>query len=348
VATIKQLLDGAIAANDQSTVMDLVSLCIEQHDSKHKPLVDEVFVPAIKLLMSHKNPRWAFGWWSPKQAKPFFSSLSAAHADLVIQSLLPFGRIAHQAERVLSYVAETHAALIWAFFLQRLEDKQEHEDDRYEAFPHRLHDLVKPLSRDVRLAVDAVHARYRPNDPLFRFRAGRLLSTVFPAQSQDFLSVLADMAENGPDDDINFILGVFENYEGPPAIHGILKTLVNRLPEGDSRLVRIDICLQSTGVVAGEFGFVQAHRRKRTEFQPWLEDERPKVKAFAEEYLRTLDGRIASEQRSAEQGVELRKLGFEDEESFDEEVPEFESPPAVEELEEEASHGEIGTGDERE
>jgi hypothetical protein len=91
-----------------------------------------------------------------------------------------------------------------------------------------------------------------------------------------------------------------------------LKALVNRLPENDSRLVEVDICLQNTGVVGGEFGFVEAFRRKKVEMASWLEDDRPAVKAFAKEYIRKLDGRIASEQRSAEHRKELQKRAFEE------------------------------------
>jgi hypothetical protein len=44
----------------------------------------------------------------------------------------------------------------------------------------------------------------------------------------------------------------------------------------------------------------------------WLEDNRSPVRTFAAEYIRKLDGRIASEQRSAEHRRELQKRAFED------------------------------------
>ena len=43
----------------------------------------------------------------------------------------------------------------------------------------------------------------------------------------------------------------------------------------------------------------------------WLDDPRPRIKSFAAEYIRRLDQRIASEQRSAEQMKEQRKRDFE-------------------------------------
>jgi hypothetical protein len=139
-----------------------------------------------------------------------------------------------------------------------------------------------------------------------------LLATVFPAFPDEFAKSLSDMAANGTDDDIGFILGILQNYKGEPAMHSVLIALVNRVPGDDPRLSEVDISLQNTGVVRGEFGFVEAFRRKKAEMESWLEDDRPRVRSFAKEYIRKLDGRIASEQRSAEQSKELQKRAFED------------------------------------
>jgi hypothetical protein len=65
--------------------------------------------------------------------------------------------------------------------------------------------------------------------------------------------------------------------------------------------------LESTGVISGQFGFVEAYQRKKDEVSPWLKDPRPKVRAFAERYQRTLDRSIAAEQRRSETDYELRR-----------------------------------------
>ncbi|MHB1925638.1 MAG: hypothetical protein ACYCRD_00005, partial [Leptospirillum sp.] len=75
----------------------------------------------------------------------------------------------------------------------------------------------------------------------------------------------------------------------------------------------VEICISKTGVVSGEFGMVKAFQERSAEITPWLDDERPQVKAFAERYIRRLDERIKFEQRSAEQRKALRKLEFDSE-----------------------------------
>jgi hypothetical protein len=76
---------------------------------------------------------------------------------------------------------------------------------------------------------------------------------------------------------------------------------------------RIEIALQSTGVVSGEFGFVDAYRRKKHEIAAWSTEARPKVVAFATRYMDQLDRRMAYEQRQAEQQKELRRIAYEGE-----------------------------------
>jgi len=64
----------------------------------------------------------------------------------------------------------------------------------------------------------------------------------------------------------------------------------------------------------GEFGFVEAFQRKKAEMEAWLSDPRQKVREFAEKYRRSLERRIASEQRRSESDHELRRREWPDEE----------------------------------
>jgi hypothetical protein len=80
---------------------------------------------------------------------------------------------------------------------------------------------------------------------------------------------------------------------------------------------------ESTGVVAGEFGFVHALREKKRVVETWLSDSRPRVAQFAERYIPRLDTRIASHQREAVQRREMRRRDYErDDDDESDERPE--------------------------
>ncbi|MGY8682909.1 hypothetical protein Q2941_34825 [Bradyrhizobium sp. UFLA05-153] len=123
------------------------------------------------------------------------------------------------------------------------------------------------------------------------------------------------LVERGVDDDINFVLSLLRAYSGGTFLHDLCKSLIGVLPDGDKRIGQVQMILDSTGVVRGEFGMVQAYQRKKDEIQPWLSDSRPKVRAFAEAHIRALDREIASEQRRSEAEYELRRRDWPEDES---------------------------------
>ncbi len=83
-------------------------------------------------------------------------------------------------------------------------------------------------------------------------------------------------------------------------------------PAGDPLLPHVEEILQSTGVLAGEFGFVEAYTKKKGEMAGWLTDPDAHVRAFADSHVRLLDRQIAAEQRRAEEGLEMRKRMYDD------------------------------------
>ena len=106
--------------------------------------------------------------------------------------------------------------------------------------------------------------------------------------------------------DYDFAIAILENYQGEVPTHTVLKDLLDRLPDDDPRLVKLELCLIQTGVVTGEFGWVDTYRARKDEIRPWLEDSRLKVRRFAAQYISGMDQRIAQEQRNAEMERELR------------------------------------------
>jgi hypothetical protein len=86
-----------------------------------------------------------------------------------------------------------------------------------------------------------------------------------------------------------------------------VKDLIALLEPGSTELNDIELALDQSGVVSGEFGFVELFQKRRSLVAEWLSDERERVRTFTEKYLRELDRRIAAEQRRAEEDYEIRK-----------------------------------------
>ncbi len=313
-AFLKAILDQAIAKEDEIAVMECVVAVVTRHTENLDPLIKSCFEPGLRYLTAKNDARWVNGAWFTDEAKIFFSRLSAETADLALDNLMSIARLDTHVERILAYIARGHAAAVWTFLGRRItEDERERDrQDRYEAIPYQFYELPKILSQDATSAVRVARGLYTPGDTLFQFRGGRLLSAMFPAFPENLAQELTALAHDGSDDNVGFILQVLRAYQGQQTTHAVVKELVARLPDDDERLAIAEICLQSTGVVGGEFGFVEAYRARKAQIETWATDPRPRVKAFAERFVRRLDQSIAAEQRRAEQQREMRRREFED------------------------------------
>jgi hypothetical protein len=141
------------------------------------------------------------------------------------------------------------------------------------------------------------------------------LKNIFPEITQPYEAELVGLVRSGAEGDIGFVLNLLRSYRGGPSLHEVCKALVEVLPEEDKRIGQIKAIVDSTGVVMGEFGMVEAYQRKKEEMKDWLSDPRLKVRVFAETHIRALDGMIASEQRRSEADYELRRRDWPEEDN---------------------------------
>lgn len=307
--TVKKVLERAIVVDEEIAVFECLIFAIENHDPQGLPLVDNVFVPAIKYLIGKRDARWILGAWYLPEGEKFFYELPAEYADLVLENLLALNRIDDDAESIMIPIAMNRPESVWTFFERRVRDTRDRED-RYEAIPYELHSLAQQLAKDADLATATLRKWCSPGDSMFRFTGGRLLKAVFPTFTDELASSLNQIIARGSDEDYDFAIRLLENYHGTQT-HEVVKELIDLLPENDPRLNRLDVCLSSIGGTRGEFGMVAAFRKKKEEIALWQKDSRPKVREFAESYVKRMEQQIASEQRSAEIRKELRMRDYE-------------------------------------
>ena len=194
--------------------------------------------------------------------------------------------------------------------------RRPHQPQRRRSQRLRAHSLHVPprgtcVGRDPNCAVDIVREWYVDDDPLFEFTGGKLLAIAFPECSEALRAKLLAVIEADGVGAFPFVADILKNYQGRVSIHPLCQALIECVPEGDARWSTIDVLLLSMGVVGGEFGMVEAYREKRDQVASWLSDPRPKVRRFAERYVRALNRNIAAEQRESEECLQLRKLDWE-------------------------------------
>ena len=237
--------------------------------------------------------------------------MDAPVLEAVLENLSLAKSIDYQAEQILTCIAERIPEKVLDFFGKRLtSNEEENLGSGYDAVPFEFHSLRQPLSRIPEQAVDIISGWYDGEYGLFIHRGAKLLSNIFPDFPDQFKNKLLGLVRSANQEKQMIVMAVLRNYEGSPVTHDVCKELVKAL-DGDSReLNEINVILESTGVVHGEYGFMHAYKLKQEEIRPWLSDDDERVRAFAQRYITRLDAQIDWAKKQADEEIELRKFKY--------------------------------------
>lgn len=309
-----RLLKRAIEKDEPIAVIECLLLALEYYGTEKIADVDMYLRDALTFLNDRKDPRWVSGAWFLEKATKFYEELTPERTAQVLDNLVYLRQVDYQAERVLVRLAERHPEAVWDYFGARLakEAAGDEDEEHFEAVPFQFHGLEDELSKDPQLAINKGLSWFAQDQRLFQFRGGRLLSSAFPDCTAEFAAALVGLVKAGGDTETDFALAILQNYQGEISTYVVLKEIVSRFPGDARKMDGVRASFDSTGVVSGEFGFVEAWRIKKESLTEWLADERPAVKAFAEKHIAELDLMIASEQRRAEAEREMRKRSYDE------------------------------------
>lgn len=316
---VARLLKRAIDIGDPIAVIECLLFVLEHYGTEEIADADTFMRDALTFLNDRKDARWVLGAWFLQKTKKFYEELTPERKAQVLQNLGNLPKVNYKVEHILVRLAVRQPEAIWDYFGDRLarEVAEGEDEERFEAVPLRFQVLEKELSKDPRLAIGKGLLWFARDPKLFRFRGGRLLSSVFPNCTPEFAAALAELVKAGGDTEAEFALAILQNYCGETSTHVVLKEIVSRFPDDARKMNGVCVCIDSTGVVSGELGFAEAWRAKKESLTKWLADERPAVKAFAEKHIAELNLRIASEHRSAEIEREMRNRNYDEDDELD-------------------------------
>jgi len=310
-----RLLKRAMDKSDQIAVIECLLFSLEYYGTEKIADADMFLRDALTFLNERKDSRWVSKVWFLRKTTKFFEELTPERTAQVLQNLGYLSQVNYQAECVLARLAERHLEAVWDYFGDRLAkgvaDGQ--DEERFEPVPFQFHDLENELSKDPQLAISKGLSWFTRDRKLFQFRGGYLLSSVFSGCTPEFAAALAELVKTGGDMEADFALAILQNYRGEISTFVVLKEIVSQFSDDVSKMSQVRSAIDNTGVVTGEFGFVEAWRARKESLTEWLVEERPAVKAFAEKHIAELDLMIVSEQRRAEAEKEMRNRSYDEE-----------------------------------
>jgi ppGpp synthetase/RelA/SpoT-type nucleotidyltranferase len=304
VPVLTEALERAITSQDHHALWNMVTVADVRNDDAEDGLVDQLFIPSIRGLSDLGEYQWPRAIWGGRGSA--LKNLTKTQAKAILNTLVPAPRLDWDDEEVLTTIAASHCDLVVNFFSARLA-RDRKPASRYDAIPFDFSTLNEQLIQSSEYVMDMARDWYsRDQKTLFMFRGGKFVANVFkndwPRLEQELNRFVTDDHE-----DLDFVLQILRAYEGEEFLHPLLKQIVAQLDPDSEALNEVQIVLESSGVISGEFGFVELHQQRRDLMKKWLDDERPRVVEFARKQIRALENQMAAEQRRAEADYELRK-----------------------------------------
>jgi ppGpp synthetase/RelA/SpoT-type nucleotidyltranferase len=306
VSLLKKIYNKAIKTDDENVLCRIIS-SIAQNYPKYKNL-KSIFLGVIKKLTELEKFQWINRTYFRKPS--ILDSLTEKEFDVVFDNMVYAPHIDYHAETILSPVAEKYPKKLIQFFKKRVSARvQKQEGERYDAIPLSLHIINKQLKKHANVVVPAIVGWFSEKNCLFQREASHFLQAIFPTFDKALESEMINLVKKGGDKNVKIIISILRAYKGEIFLHGVCKEFIKRY-HSDNYMKEMFIILSQTGVVSGEYGYVEAYKAKRQEIQDWKKDKNKTILSFVKKYETYLDSRIAYEQKRADEDIEMRKRKF--------------------------------------
>lgn len=298
-------------ATDDDQILHNVAVAAARQSTKHPDrLFDAIFLPAVQSLSSRGLFGWVGGMFNWDELG-LLKGLSAEQVEPLLALMIDMPRLGTNGEALVAVVAREHVQAVIDFIGRRFSHERETGDFRYEDLPHALHYLRAPLAA-APVEIVAAARRWFDADPSFsEFRGGRLIAQLFPNLEHPLYPLLYSQIEESREG-IDFVLSVLRAFEGEKFLHPLLRAIVGFLPAEDELLRIVDIVIDSSGVLIGEYGSVEAQEARKALVAEWETDDNDAVRAFAARFVKAADNQLAMERRRADRSVALRKIAHEE------------------------------------
>lgn len=310
-ALLRHALDSAIKHDDRLALRNVLVAAVDQFEKHPGTLIDGAFIPALRHLKAVVDHSWVRMPWFSWLGSQIIRALDEEQAAVVLDALVSYPQLEDSAENIAAAIAERWPASVVTFIGNRLAfAKTDDAPARYDAVPFAVYGLQEPLAAVPELMLKGARKWYDAYPDYFTYDGGKLLASVFPHLSNGLEERLFTIAVDGDQDDFAFVLGILSAFEGKPCVYGLVRAIVAKLDPENVLLLEARSVLRESGVVSGQYGFVELHAKRKELIQMWLDDQNENVRRFATEHIRELDSQIAAETRSAEASLALRKLEY--------------------------------------
>jgi len=280
-----------------------------------------IFMNTMRELAARDDASWASVIWFSREFIALLRTMKPSERAEVLASLTSLPEIDYQAESVLYEIGKHDLQALIDFLIGRLKHarslakrKRETNDggqDGFEAIPFQFTKLNELLAVAPEALLAAVRVDFDSEDRyMFSYRGARTVKSAFPEFTTRLEEPMLQYLKAGNDNDVEFVIGILRVYEGSPAILDVCKEIIKAVPEHSRTWNEVAAAIESTGVVGGEYGLVEAYKSKLRQVSCWIDDENERVRKFAGWLAEGLKSLIERETERADRSIELRRYQY--------------------------------------
>lgn len=320
LGVLEEVAVRAVALDDREAMIQVMGVAASLY-AEGALGAKPIFMRSLRDLTMRDDASWASVIWFSRDFRTLVNAMDLSECAEVLASLNLLPELDYQAEDVLYEIGKHDLPAVIGFLVGRLKhsrklakQKRETDDgsqDKFEAIPFQLTKLNELLAQAPEALLAALRADFDSEDRyMFRYRGARIVKSTFPEFEAPLEESLLKYVKTDNDDDIEFVIGILNVYGGSAAILGVCKEIIKAVPERSRTWNDIASALESTGVVGGEYGVVDAYNSRVEQLSCWMSDEEERVRSFAGWLTEALHSLIEQERQRADQRIALRKYQY--------------------------------------
>ncbi|UAL47736.1 RelA/SpoT domain-containing protein [Sutcliffiella horikoshii] len=275
-----------------------------------------LFVEIVKELSKHEQYNWTSLIWYDENSILHF--LKEEDLEVILGELEKYNTLGVHEEEILKPTCIKEPEKVIYFFGRRIEKEIQMQNqgknrliDKYDAVPHNFYELDKFLIDKSEIILPQIIQWFNKSEWLYQWEAAQLIKNIFPNFEQPLQEFLNTLIFNGEANEAKIVLRVIKEYEGSPVTYEVCKNLIRTNVGNKEMMQELMSALTQTGVVSGEYGFVEAYKQIKKEVRKWQRGEKSQeIKTFVVEFMRYINPLILHEIRRADKNIEMMKRRY--------------------------------------
>ncbi|MCX6757229.1 MAG: RelA/SpoT domain-containing protein [Candidatus Nomurabacteria bacterium] len=285
-----------------------------------QPWLKTIFLKIISELSTLGNTSWTQYIWYRKDS--IMKDLNKSDFKILLKNLILQESINYDTEEILEPFATKYPKDFIRFLLERVQRRMKLKTgdkfSRYDAIPHNFNKLKESLQKNAWVIIPAVLQWYsmgteKHNQWLYRWEASHFLKEVFPTSNPELEKELIKLIKHGGKDGLMVVDEFISRFEGQDFLWKLVEEVINTyksVTKYDETKRKLFGYLSQTGVVVGEYGFVEAFKSKKNALVPLKTTTNAGYLLFLNDYETYLDSQIASYQKMADDEIDKRKREY--------------------------------------